>query len=715
MASALGAIGSFSAHASTFTTLAALPGDPDGAMPQSALLYYGGRLYGVCPNGGTYGSGIVYELNPNTGTSKVVHTFHLASEGAAPMAALVEANGLLYGSAFSGGNAFAYTIFSFDPKTHSTKTVYIFPTNPGGTPVSPPSSLIYVNGLLYGTTPYGGASNNGQVYSIDPTTGAETTIYSFAGAPDGATPLSELTAVGGTLLGTTSAGGAYGRGTIYSIDISTGQEKGLYSISIGSAPSGGLVNVNGTLYGTTRGVLGGYGTVFSYNPSTGSFSTMYSFAGGADASGPQSTLLYVNGALYGSAPGGGATGNGAVFEVNPSTGAEQVTYSFTDGADGSAPVGGLIAIGSEIYGTASYAGQFGDGSVFKINAATNALSNLHAFTGYAYGAENTLANVAGSLYGTTPQGGLYHGGSVYTINPTTGALNTAYSFAGGAAGYQPQSPVSGFGSEVLGLAKGSLVGGLAFAVNTGNGSETTLHNFPVGSAAYAGSLIAAGSQVFGVTHSGGEAHSGTIFQIDPQTGATKQIYAFRGKKDGGAVSTPLIDVGGTLYGGTSQGGNFNRGTLFAFNPSTLKVTTLYSFGTAANDGQSPFGALAQVNGFLYGVTEFGGPSGFGAMFRIDPTSGDETVYPFTIAAGPTGGLAVLGDEIYGSLAGNGYPDGALYSFNPQRATFKVVHSFTKAKDGAGVYQAPVVLNGSLYGVTQFGGHFQGGTVFAFTP
>lgn len=86
--------------------------------------------------------------------------------------------------------------------------------------------LLKANGVLYGTTEFGGAHSCfgedgcGTVFSLDPTTGEEKTLYSFCAqmnCTDGAFPVTGLVDVNGTLYGTTFAGGARGGGTIFSI------------------------------------------------------------------------------------------------------------------------------------------------------------------------------------------------------------------------------------------------------------------------------------------------------------------------------------------------------------------------------------------------------------------------------------------------------------------------------------------------------------------
>jgi hypothetical protein len=48
------------------------------------------------------------------------------------------------------------------------------------------------------------------VFTVNPDTGAETVLYAFAGGSDGADPEGALTAVNGTLYGTTLSGAGTG-------------------------------------------------------------------------------------------------------------------------------------------------------------------------------------------------------------------------------------------------------------------------------------------------------------------------------------------------------------------------------------------------------------------------------------------------------------------------------------------------------------------------
>ena len=100
-------------------------------------------------------------------------------------------------------------------------------------------------------------------------------------------------------------------------------------------------------------------------------SVVYSFQNnGTDGTIPQASLINVGGTLYGTTWGGGANGGGTVFKVKPTTGAETVVYSFCSQAsctDGRYPDAGLINVNGTLYGTTQNGGAYGNGTVFAVN------------------------------------------------------------------------------------------------------------------------------------------------------------------------------------------------------------------------------------------------------------------------------------------------------------------------------------------------------------
>jgi uncharacterized repeat protein (TIGR03803 family) len=245
-----------------------------------------GTLYGTTSGCGdftcnsAYGCGTVFSVT-TSGQETVLHSFGgRRSDGADPEAELIDVNGLLYGTTSEGGlkaSGSAGTVFSIT-LAGEEKVLYTFQGGSDG--AEPYSGLINVNGMLYGTTFYGGShaacdgeQGCGTVYRIS-TTGAEKVLYGFAGGSDGAGPSSYLTEMNGVLYGTTAYGGnnhGFGFGTIFKVSAS-GRERVLYRFGAtqndGIRPSSPLTSLNRTLYGTTAygGGTHGYGTVFALTP-----------------------------------------------------------------------------------------------------------------------------------------------------------------------------------------------------------------------------------------------------------------------------------------------------------------------------------------------------------------------------------------------------------------------------------------------------------------
>jgi uncharacterized repeat protein (TIGR03803 family) len=353
------------AGAWTFRTVYAFQGGNDGAVPLAAVMETGGVLYGTTSQGGSSncgnsGCGTIFQVT-TTGQESVLATFGYGySDGNTPRAPLLNVSGTLYGTAEQGGIGDG-VIFSVTPSgTENTLHVFQGGSNDGALPFA---GMINVNGTLYGTTAGGGGA--GTVFSITPD-GSETIFYKFKGQAggDGSAPQGAVTRIKGTLYGTTFGGGTQGDGTVYKLTLS-GREKVLHSFSGGSdgnTPFAGLTNVNGTLYGTTMwgGGTGcggrGCGTIFKIT-TAGDETVVYRFQGGTDGANPEADLLNVKGTLYGTTRVGGATscgnttGCGTVFKVTPA-GAVKIIHTFT-GADGSLPQAGLIDAGGTLYGTTS--------------------------------------------------------------------------------------------------------------------------------------------------------------------------------------------------------------------------------------------------------------------------------------------------------------------------------------------------------------------------
>ncbi len=384
-----------------------------------------------------------------------------------------------------------------------------------------------------------------------------------------------------------------------------------------------------------------------YRSGTAAYKSIYSFGRKSqDGFDPLGDLLTVAGKLYGTTQFGGKTtaqcylGCGTVFSVTP-PGAESVTYRFQGGADGEAPVAGLVSFGGALFGTTSGGGSgcsSGCGTVFELSAGGKSEKVLYAFKGGTDGAQPVAGLVAmnGTLYGTTQYGGkrtrlCAEGcGTIFSLT-TSGAENVLYRFKGGADGALPAAGLVAIRGALYGTTQ---YGGSTTAVcSTGcgtvfqagaTGTKKTLYSFKYqpssGDGAYpAAGVVAVNGEVFGTTMGGGSFGDGTVFAVSESSGAERVVHSFDccvSSSDGQYPLSRLIAVDGTLYGTTRQGGTSNVGTIFKVTPAGAE-SVLHSFG-GKPDGALPEASLTLHAGVLYGVASSGGNSSEGSIFKLTP-------------------------------------------------------------------------------------------------
>jgi len=346
----------------------------DGSQSFGSLVEHHGVLYGTTSMGGLFGYGTVYSFNPATGVEAVLYSFSGGNDGAYPVAGLTYHDGYFYGTTSGGGVASAGAVFKIDPVTGTETILYSFADGTDGR--GPYGGLIYHDGGFYGSTEYGGAAHNGVIFRIDATTGAESVIYRFTGQPDAAQPMGNLTYYKGTLYGIAEYGGSAGQGCVFAIDLSTGIEFVLYSFAggtDGANPEGRLTEHGGKLYGTTN--IGGAtnsGTVFELDPVTGAETVLYSFAGQPDAAYPYAGVTYRDGKLVGDTLAGGVSNWGAVFLLDLATGQERVLGSFNgplaNVSLGVQPGAELLYFRGAFYGTTTFGfdGAAG-GTIYRVS------------------------------------------------------------------------------------------------------------------------------------------------------------------------------------------------------------------------------------------------------------------------------------------------------------------------------------------------------------
>ena len=340
-------------------------------------------------------------------------------DGENPYGSLIDINGVLYGTTYSGGANGVGTLFAWDPVTNTITKQYDFNGSDGE---NPRGSLINISGVLYGTTQQGGANSVGTLFAWDPVTNTITKQYSF-NTSDGSHPRGSLINISGVLYGTTISGGANSVGTLFAWDPVTNTITKQYDFNEidGANPVGSLVNINGVLYGTTSSYIscGGsncVGTLFAWDPVTNTITKQYDF-NGSEGAYPSGSLIDINGVLYGTTgDGGGANGWATLFAWDPVTNTITKQYDFNY-SDGGFPMESLIDINGVLYGTTSQGGANGNGTIFAWDPVTNTITKQYDFN--SSDGENprgSLINISGVLYGTTTSGGANDVGTLFAIS-----------------------------------------------------------------------------------------------------------------------------------------------------------------------------------------------------------------------------------------------------------------------------------------------------------
>ncbi len=221
---------------------------------------------------------------------------------------------------------------------------------------------------------------------------------------------------------------------------------------------------------------------------------------------------------------------------------------------------------------------------------------------------------------------------------------------------------------------------------------------------------------YGTTARGGYSNNGTVFQITPG-GAFTLLFAFDGGVDGGEPTAALVQgADGNLYGVTQFGGATDQGTIFRISTAGA-LTTLVSLG--GGTGSQPISSLViGLDGNFYGTCSVGGVNGQGTAFQLTPAGGFTKLVDFggTLGSQPSAALTVASDgNLYGvTQYGGANNRGTVFQLTTAGAV-TTLHSFI---DNDGIYPqgALSLLPGgaTLYGTASTAGIYGYGTVFEIT-
>lgn len=679
--------------------------------------------------------GALVALSPSRATPTYT-TIHNFTDAGGQAIAIVGSDGILYVAAGTMGSNGAGQIFRIATDGTGYAVVKSFPSVPDS-PLIPNALVEGVDGVLYGTSQNGGVgTNNGTVYRVNKDGTGFAILHSFATISLGTSPTSLMQASDGALYGTTSLGGSSSKGVLFKIatdgtgytvlkNFSTNQGRALTE-----GPGGALY------WSVQTGGTYGYGLLVKMNKDGTGYTVLKNFAGGSDGATPRAGLLAASdGKLYGTTYVGGSAGRGTAFQIASDGTGYTVLHNFLGSSTDGGAVYAPLHEGPDgmLYGTTFAYGSGGRGTVYRMNKDGSSYAVLKNFSaGTTDGGtfiQGVVLDSSGTVYGVNGTGGGDTWGLLFKMNADGTGFSVLKDF-GAPDGSLLLTTVTEasdgalYGSTYLGGGSGK---GTLYKVNKDGTGYTVLHRFAATSdgAQPSGLLIeASDSKIYGTTLLGNPA-SGILFRIEKDGTGYTVVHSFGGTGDGaGPLGGVVEGTDGKLYGTTNGGGAYGGGAVFRINKDGTGLTLLRSFAASGTDGRYPYAGLIDAGGILYGTTSAGGTAGNGTVFKIaEDGTGYAVLHHFaggtSDGAAPSAPVYLASDgRLYGTTVSGGSSGlGTVFGLNTDGSSYAIIKHFAGGtSDGAVPYYGGVVeLSGLLYGGTNGGGSFGGGTLFQVAP
>ncbi len=361
----------------------------------------------------------------------------------------------------------------------------------------------------------------------------------------------------------------------------------------------------------------------------------------------------------------------------------------------------------EIWGTLGIGGENGYGYIYKCDAAGDNFTIVHQFEGTdGLAPGGLLAASNNKLYGVTTSGGqagtaveaLFQGGVLFEIDLATEeftVLKHFYIDNEEITGMMPMGHGQISLTEVSpGIIYGNIRSGNSDRIFSYNVEEDALTsvalmptfnggamNTPHGMRLTGALYLAEDGYLYGSTAERSQCPipmplAGTIVRLDPDTGVITLPYiaSCTPVADGFIYESNFVAHGDELYSVALEGGAFNKGVIYSYNPVTDTYTNKFDFD-GETKGWEPGTLMKATNGKLYGTTTSGGlvqqnmPFGCGILYEYDPETNDFTkLHDFLFE---NGWIMAVGANPYGPMieGSNGKLYGVarngVYEFDPE--------------------------------------------------
>lgn len=500
----------------------------EGESPLGTLHNIGGLLYGVANEGGQFGFGCIFSIDPSSDEYNVVHSFNGTTEGGNPSCNLFVDGNLLYGAGSYGNGAEGEVYFRYDV-SNSTNSVLHLATGVFGIV----KGVFVHNNRLYIST------GNNIDYLDLANLGAGRFLFhsgSGPGAQIGTLPYeSALRTSDNQWLIIFNQGGIPNHGSIARFDFGSGSVLSLHAFqggALGETPRSALVNgLNGDVYGLAY-TGGGSDYVLYKFSSSGVYSVVHTFDTPDEGLSVLASPVLVGSKLYGISENGGIENGGTIWSYDLSTNSfnieEQLGF-----LNGRIPLGGISVnpFTQQLDFTCHYGGN-GKGVLRSLDPSTNTITNISTINEtqlskiyhkpfYANG--NTF--VLAELFQSTAVDNLTFYG-VFQIDPTSGNR------VGDVIPVAPVGDISNIGETII----------------TSNVIQD-------------GNILYGSSEQF-------------LWKVDLSTNTASTLYSFVTNTDGNKPATIIVD-NGVIYGINKNGGANSEGTVFSYDIALDNFSNLF--------------------------------------------------------------------------------------------------------------------------------------------
>jgi uncharacterized repeat protein (TIGR03803 family) len=423
--------------------------------------------------------------------------------------------------------------------------------------------------------------------------------------------------------------------------------------------------------------------------------------------------------LVGGSPQNNQSSNGYLFSTDSSGQGFQLQYDFPVTTFGANPANlEMTPYNGKLYGTTYRGGVNNFGTVFEYDPVTNIYTKKIDFgpnpsiTGG--GPKGSLLLYNNKFYGLTAEYGASGAGVIFEWDPATNIYIKKYDLTG-SGGSLPQNSLRLMNGKMYGttLGGGANSLGVVFEWDPATNIYTKLVDLDgIGAGkngwSFYNNVTPYNNKLYAATVRGGQNDYGTLLMIDPSLpfGSNTTIVRHLDAAGGGnANNNEMIVYNNKLYGCLYYGGASGQGTLFELNPVGNIFTKLADFNYTTT-GDQPQGKLVLNGTKFLGLCSRGGVSGTGTVYEWDPATPTTIVkkydflpnnYDNTVNPGST--LALFNTKFYAVSYEAGFVNqGNLFEYDYTANTVTKKKTFNAAENGRIPYGKPVLLNGKIYGV-----------------